>query len=553
MHIKPAFILSILLPVFAGYATAQTQQKLSITQATVFLHGAELTSNAKISLPQGETEVLFTNVAGNILPQSISVGADNGVTVQSATAQNNYLVSNVLSPAAQKLKDSLELITIQKEKLNDKITVSDEQLAVLKENRKVTGNNTGLSVAELQKMLDLVNNKMEGLLTQQHELQRQVKKLDERYTLITRQLDEERKKDFQPGGQLLVKFYSRQPVTSNINISYVAPNAGWTPSYDLRAEKINQPVNLFYKAQVYQNCGVKWDNIKLTLSTGNPNESAQAPALNPWYLSFYTPQNNYPAQARPQANNAYMGNFQRSQGDAMGIAGALQDKESTVIDGVQIQQSSMNRYVSVDNSGISTNFDIDLPYTIPSDGQEHIVAIRTHQLPATYSYYAVPKLDKDAFLQARITNWEELNLMPGSTSIFFEGTYVGQGFIDMRNVKDTMTLSLGRDKKIIIRREKAKDYRSVKSIGSSRRQSYAYNISLRNTRHEPVDITVMEQFPVSNDKDIVIEDREAPGAEINGESGNVKWQMNLNANETKKLQLNYSVKFPKDKTVNNLY
>jgi uncharacterized protein (TIGR02231 family) len=550
MNIRSAWILPVFFLTGIKQLHAQTQQKLNLEQATVFLHGAELTSTAKINLPQGESEILFTNVAGNVLAQSITVGADNNVVVQSATAQNNYLVSDVLSPRAQKIKDSMELLAVQKEKLADKAAVAEEQLAVLKENRKVTGEHTGLSVTELQKMLDLVNKKMEALLNQQHELDRQKRKIDERYTLLSRQLDEERKKDFQPGGQLLVKFYAKQAAASNITISYVVPNAGWVPSYDLRVDKINQPVNLFYKAQVYQNCGVKWDNIKLVLSTGNPNESAQAPTLNPWYLSFYTPQYN----AEGYRNNAmnlsrsFQGNFTRAKGDAMGMAGGLNDKDE-----LAVAPSTINQYVSVDNSGISTSFDIDLPYTIPSDGQQHMVAIKTYQLPATYSYYAVPRLDKDAFLQARITNWEDLNLVPGTTNVFYEGTYVGQGMIDMRNVRDTMVLSLGRDKKIIIRREKEKDYRAVKTIGSNRRQSYAYTISIRNTKHEPVNITLLEQFPVSNDKDIVIEDKSAPDAMINDENGAVKWVLDLKANETIIRKLSYTVKFPKDKTISNLY
>jgi len=553
MNIRSVWTLTVLL--FAGMAQvhAQPQQKLDIEQATVFLHGAELTSTAKVNLPQGESEVLFTNVAGNIIAQSITVGADNGVTIQSAAAQNNYLVSSVLSPRAQKIKDSMELLAIQKEKLADKAAVAEEQLAVLKENHKVTGENTGLSVAELQKMLDLVNSKMEALLTQQHELDRQQKKIDERYALLSLQLDEERKKDFQPGGQLLVKFYAKQATASNINISYVVPNAGWVPSYDLRADKINQPVNLFYKAQVYQNCGVKWDNIKLVLSTGNPNESAQAPALSPWYLAFYVPQAQYnrALENTIQLNRAPLNaNYSYMHGNDLKVAGARAGASDYVVDGVK--ESSMNQYVSVDNSGINTSFDIELPYTIPSDGQQHIVAIKTYQLPATYSYYAVPKLDKDAFLQAKITNWEDLNLVPGTTNVFFEGTYVGQGMIDMRNVRDTMTLSLGRDKKIIIRREKDKDYRAVKSIGTNRRQSYAYTISVRNTKHEPVSITLLEQFPVSNDKDIVIEEKEAPEAIVDETTGAVKWMPDVKANETRKLKFSYTVKYPKDKTVSNL-
>ncbi|MES2480312.1 MAG: DUF4139 domain-containing protein [Bacteroidota bacterium] len=522
---------------------AQTKQKTNIEHITVFLSGAEIEGSAKINLPQGESEVLFTNIAGNIVQQSISVGVNNGVIVQSATAQNNYLENNNLSPRGQMLKDSIEILKQQNEALNDKKSVLNEQLSVIKENRKIAGQNNGLSVIELQKMLDLINSKMNGLLAEGHVLDRQMKKTQERINLLNQQLNEEQKKDFQPGGQLLVKFYATAATAATVTINYVTPNASWTPSYDLRVDKINSPVKLVYKANITQNSGVKWDNVKLSLSTGNPNEGAEAPTMNPWYLSFYQPQPNYGYLNKAKLNSAAPIRMTMEKKDAA-------EYESTA-DAAPVQ-ASIGDYVQIDNSGINTTFDISLNYTIPSDGQEHLVAVKDYELPATYRYYVAPKLDRDAFLQARISNWEDLNLMPASTNIFYEGAYVGQGYIDMRNVKDTLNLSLGRDKKIIVRRENDKNYRSVKTIGTNIRKSYGYTIEVRNTKKETIDLVVLEQFPISNDKDISIEDKEASGAKINEETGAVQWDLTLKGNELKTLKLNYSVKYPKDKTVGNL-
>lgn len=542
----PTRIFSVAILLFsAGSVQAQIKQKATIEHITVFLSGAEIENTAKLTLPQGESEVLFTNIAGNIVQQSISVGVGNGVIVQSATAQNDYLVSNNLSPKAQGIKDSIDFLSQQNESLTDKKSVLNEQLAVIKENRKVSGSNTGLSVLELQKLLDLINAKMNGLLEEGHALDRKINKTNERLALLNKQLDEERRKDFQPGGQLLVKFYSSVATMANVTISYVTSNASWTPSYDLRVDKINSPVKLIYKANIVQNSGVKWDNVKLSLSTGNPNEGAEAPLMNPWYLSFYQVQPQYGYMNKMSMSKAAPAVGMvgaRSAGDQYGAEGGLEDaKKESIADHVQI-----------DNSGINTTFDIDLNYTIPSDGQEHLVAVKDYELPATYRYFVAPKLDRDAFLQARVTNWEDLNLMPASTNIFYEGAYVGQGYIDMRNVKDTLNLSLGRDKKIIVRRENDKNYRSVKTIGTNVRRSYGYTIEVRNTKKENIDLVVLEQFPISNDKDIVIEDKEASGAKINEETGAVQWDLSLKGSELKTLKLNYSVKYPKDKSIGNL-
>ena len=530
---------------FASSTYAQTQQKLNIEQATVFLSGAELVSTAKLTLVKGENEFILTNVAGDVNSQSLTVNATNGVVVEAATFQNNYLANEVVSPKAQEIKDSILLIGTIKEQINNKIKVLNQQLAIITANQKVAGENTGLSVAELIKMLDLVNAKMEGYLNQRTIEENRLKKLDERLVKLTRQLDEEQKKDYQPGGQLLVKFYAKEATTSSITIDYIVPHAGWTPTYDIFADEVNKPIKLYYKANIYQNSGVKWNNVRLTLSTGNPNEGVQAPIMNPWYLAFYAPVYN---QNRLYKNNMAQAPAAVSLGSVSNVA---DESAGGAWSSANAEQSSMNEYVSVDNSGVNTTFDIDLPYTIPSDGQQHLVAIKKYELPASYRYFAVPKLDKDAFLQAEVTNWEDLNLLPGQTNIFYEGTYVGQGNIDVRNVRDTMTISLGRDKKIVVKRVRDTKLRSVKTIGSNVRETFAYTITIRNTRKEHIDLVVQDQQPVSNDKDIVVEDKDTGTSEYNETTGLMKWTVSLNANETKTLPFGYTIKYPKGKTITN--
>ena len=155
-------------------------------------------------------------------------------------------------------------------------------------------------------------------------------------------------------------------------------------------------------------------------------------------------------------------------------------------------QASVTEYVAVDNAGVNTEFAIDLPYTIPADGQQHLVAVKKYDVPATFSYFATPKADKDAFLEAKLTSWEDLSLLPGPTNIFYEGSFLGNGAIDPRTLTDTMSISLGRDKKIVIKRELDKQYRSVKMIGTNVREQTAYNITIRNTRKEAITIEIAE-------------------------------------------------------------
>ncbi len=541
-HIKH---LAFAVICFPGTVHAQPQQKLIIEQATVFLSGAELVSTAKLNLNKGENEILFTNVAGDVNSQSLSVSATNGVVVEAATFQNNYLEAETLSPKAQEIKDSIEILGNYRKLMTNKVAVADEQLAVLKENRKVGGNQAGLSTTELIKMLDLINTRMESYLNQKNKDEATIKKTDERIAKLTKQLDEEQKKDYQPGGQLLVKFYAKEATSSSISINYIVPHAGWTPTYDIWADDVASPVKLYYKANIFQNSGVKWDNVRLSLSTGNPNEGVQAPVMNPWYLAFYTPQTyTWSANDQSRANRAPSANrAEKNKSYAV---------EGVNMGGARSDQASVNEYVSIDNSGVNTTFDVDLPYTIPSDGKQHLVAIKRFDLPASYRYYAVPKLDKDVFLQAKITKWEDLNLLPGTTNIFYEGTYVGQGTMDPRNEKDTMTISLGRDKKIVVKRVRDTKLRSVKVIGTNTRETYAYTITVRNARKESINVVLQDQQPISNDKDIVVEDKDLGNSEYNETTGVMNWTVSLGPNETKTLNFGYTVKYPRSKTVTGL-
>ncbi len=524
-------------------SNAQTTQKLNIEQATVFLSGAELVSTARINLAKGENEVLFTNVAGDVNSQSLTVSASNGVVVESAIFQNNYLATEVLSPKAQEIKDSIEIISADTQAVHNKITVLGHQVGVLWKNWQVSGQNNGLSVAELAKLEDFINARMENYLNLKTKEENKLNKLKDRLTKLELQLEEEQKKTYQPGGQLLVKFYAKEATASAIGINYIVPNAGWTPTYDIMADDANSPVKLYYKANIFYNSGVKWNNVKLSLSTGNPNEGVQAPVMNPWYLAFYVPQ-SYAYQKRDMSR--------ANQAPSASSMGGAYEKTAMAGNGIVTDPVTMNDYVSVDNSGVNTTFDIELPYTVPSDGKQHLVAIKRYELPATYRYYAVPKLDKDVFLQAKITNWEDINLLPGTTNIFYEGTYVGQGTIDPRSVKDTMNISLGRDKKIVVKRVRDTKLRSVKMIGTNVRETFAYTLTMRNTRKEPVTLVLQDQQPISNENEIVVEDRDLGNAVYNDVTGLMNWNVTLAPNESKSINFGYTVKYPKGKTVSGL-
>jgi uncharacterized protein (TIGR02231 family) len=153
---------------------------------------------------------------------------------------------------------------------------------------------------------------------------------------------------------------------------------------------------------------------------------------------------------------------------------------------------------------------------------------------------------------AEISDYSKYNLLPGEANIIFEGMYVGKTNINPNQTSDTLNLSMGRDKKISIKREKVVDKSGTKFLSSKKEQAFTYDITIRNNKKEMVDLLLKDQYPLSPDKEIEIELKESDGAKINTETGILTWNLKLKSNETKVIRISYKVKYPKDKVIDNL-
>ena len=288
-----------------------------------------------------------------------------------------------------------------------------------------------------------------------------------------------------------------------------------------------------YKAKVVQNTGIDWKKVKLTLSSGNPNQNNTAPILQAWFLRY-----GYPRTYGYDNSNAKL--------NTVVVSGYMKK------DKAEMDESSISNYTTINENQLNVSFDIDIPYDILSNGKAHSVALKDLKLPATYKYYAVPKVEKEAFLLAEISEYSKFNLLPGEANIIFEGMYVGKTMINPNQTSDTLNLSMGRDKKIAIKREKIVDKSGTKFLSGYKEQTFTYDITVKNNKKEAIEMLLKDQYPISTDKEIIIELLDNGKAKVNTETGILTWDVKLNAGETKKLRISYKVKYPKDKFIDNL-
>ena len=370
-------------------------------------------------------------------------------------------------------------------------------------------------------------------------LDEKIKKMNERISKLNKQFNEQNELFLRNTSEIVINVSAESATQAELRVSYVVANAGWNAVYDVRAINTKSPLQLGYKANVFQGTGEEWKNVKLRLSTANPNQSGLKPELYSWYLDFYNPI-SYDVE-RKEKERAYKAAAMKSEA-----------RMEMTVEEPMVAAQSVSEFVSNIQTSLNTEFDISLPYSVSSSSKPTVVDIRNYEMKAEYSYSVVPKLDSDAFLIAKALGWEEFSLLPGEANIFFEGTFVGNSYIDPNNIKDTLSLSLGRDKRIVVKREKLKDLTSKSVMGSSKKESYTWEISIRNTKTDAIRINIEDQVPVSQNTQIEVTVVDMGGANYNKQTGKLNWNLEIKPSETKKVQYKFEVKYPKDKQISGL-
>lgn len=539
----------------AGLAQKQIQADATLTHATVYFgQGAELEHTAKASLPAGPQELVISQ---------IGLGVDAN-TIQIACPENVTLLSYRYTPYTETAQPAFDLLV---KKMEDSILLLRHQILQLENDHAIQAEmleKTGklveeanhpdktITTAELVKLIDYYTQKILTIKNHLFLLRQNKLLLLDSIAGITGRLGERKKLIAPPAaktvGQLVMQVVASAATVADFGISYFTPNAGWLPAYDLRAKSIDNSLKLVYKASVTQQTGIGWKEIRLTLSTGNPRQGTAAPVLAPWWVDLYIP------QLASSLNEVVVVGYGRKRMDSIDEDDDWEDerKKEKRFDKSSIEGNLVKAFTSVSESQLNVSYDIDLPYTIPSDGKAVGVNIKDVPVSAIYKHIAIPKLDRDAFLMARITGWESLSLLPGEASIIMDNVYLGKSFIDPNTTADTLNISLGRDNRIAVNRLLVKEFSKTKNRGDNTMDDYTYEITVKNNKTQAVELSLSDHYPLSKVKDIELTVTGKGGATVNEETGILVWQVTLAPGESKKFRYSYSVKYPRGRKINNM-
>lgn len=548
----PAFLLA---PFFLHAGDNEQKIEAPIKSVTVYLTGVEVVHEKNVTLQPGRNELHFIGLTSKLVPKSIQFTATGEVSLLAISNRIDYIYGQKKNDVRLKqLNDSLEMSMDAIAIVRGQIEAYEKEKQMLDANRSIGGNEKGVANAELKLNADFYFSRTMEINTELVKLRRKEENQQEVINRLSYQVNEANQRTNPPMGEIIVLVNVAAPakIESKTELHYVASDAGWAPSYDLIAEDVGKNIDLKYRAKVFNNTNVDWKDVKMKLSTSDPMKSASAPTLDKWALNFDNP-NYYGGYGKHQNVTGWQyGQSLESQNLANSAPAPAQAQQA--YDGAydldqKVEAKIPVQYNQIQVSELSAEFDIKSPYDIPADGKPYIVDVTSYNLPATFQYHCVPKMEKEAFLMARITGWEDLDLVEGQANVYFGGTYVGQSYIYTRSVDDTLDLSFGRDQKLVVTRTKLKELNNEKNSATTKKETYSYEIVVKNTRKTPVVVELQDQVPVSQDAEITVEASEISKGDLDPATGIITWNMTIQPGETQKVVLTYSVKYPKNKSV----
>ena len=265
---------------------AVDKQTASINKVTVFTNGAQVERSKSVVLVPGEQVVTFTGFSPYMDKKSLQVKAKGHLTILGVSERTAHPDSAAQVKKLRAAEDDVKAVERRIQQTKDEQEMLTAQLDLVKTNCSVAGRTVATPLANIKELNAYYAQQVLSVKKRSQELEEQLQNLNEELKRRQDTCDSIAKLKLKSVTEIDVKVEAKQAGRAVFDITYYVKNAGWFPSYDVRSNSINEPLQLSYKANIYQNTKEEWKNVPVTLSSANPNRSNVAPQLKTYWLDY---------------------------------------------------------------------------------------------------------------------------------------------------------------------------------------------------------------------------------------------------------------------------
>lgn len=683
-----AFIMACILSLAQLLASANEIEinNSKMTRVELYRSGAQIFKQFSFTSTNRVTTVKVKGIPSNVDPSTIRAKSLANEKIVSISFETDYSMSESAKKKSNVLKDSIEDLNIELSLLDADLQSYTTQEQLLNNNMSVLDKQRGIE--DLQKLLALQKAELAGIKKSLIKLAYKKEELKIKKADLERKLKISTSHDNPLAGVVTLEIVAEPNVSHKIEVSYMVADAWWKPIYDIRVESVAKPLELEYRAEVYQNSHEDWNDVQLLLYSNNPQANGELGTLQTWKLSYNTSAPQYaktetssipssqmemnqsgisgivseqgnglpvpfanvvlkrngsmvngaqtdfdgkydlrnvppgeydlevsyigfqnvimnsirlnprsvtmanvemqvsavalnsveieaernlfnktvlssneikrlPARNSSQTINSVAGTYSRDNGyGSINMRGGRNDQNYYYIDGIKVRGNNSNYYeneasqnfvlLNDPNQQEEVKVELEAPgkQSIPSESKIKVVYLKSKELQAHYVYKAIPRLDDKVFLYAEITDWDRLGLLTGKTNLFYANIFVGEAQIDANNTADTLSISLGPDRNIIMSKSLTDETQNTPNIGSNS-VVQAYKIELKSMKSYAVNVRIQDQIPVAIHDNFSVQVLEDGGGKLDAKTGIITWDFRLEPHEKSVTKFKFLVKYPR--------
>lgn len=497
--------------------------KGQLKTVTVYPNKARLEYEGSLSLPAGMSTIRFTDLPEAADRKSIQLGlSERGVSIENISVSRNYLKPKELEPELARLSQQRDSLQIVLHWANQQREILAGEEALLTANQQVYSQQSGVTTESLEQLLRFYREEATRIRRERTDNGALLKQAQETLTAVQNQMGKLQSANQKSVLEVSVDVRAQHAVRTDYALSMTTHSAAWEAVYDIRATALDAPLQLTFRAVISQNTGENWNNVNLVLSTALPALNNRHPVQEPQYARILTDR----------------------------IDSIMVMDPETYEEPWQIVKTEREEEVWSDKAYNPTNtsFTLATKQSIPSDNAGHYVTVRDMNIPASMQHYTVPRQTPHVYLLAEFVNNTEYDLQSGKARIFNESVFVGETEINIESLSDTLQISLGIDPGVFVKRER-RDFGANQWIGAYRQETFDFSIGVRNNKNVPIEVKLLDQIPISTDKQIEISLLKKDNATHNEARGELVWLLRCQPGKTETRSFSYRIKYPKDAIV----